>query len=47
MSIKGTVVRNHVSAVMTKLRAARPELRLDSKLRLALYYWGYWRWLRH
>ena len=46
LSIKSAVVRNHVSAVMTKLRAAHPELRLDSRLRLALYYWGYWRWLR-
>ncbi len=46
LSIKSTVVRNHVSAVMKKLRAAHPELRLDSRLRLALYYWGYWRWLR-
>ncbi len=42
LGIRGAVVRNHVSAILSKLRAAHPEVRLDSRLQLALYYWGLW-----
>jgi DNA-binding NarL/FixJ family response regulator len=42
LGIESAVVRNYVSNVMAKLRAAKPELHLESRVHLALYYWGVW-----
>jgi DNA-binding NarL/FixJ family response regulator len=42
LGIEGAVVRNYVSSVMAKLRAAHADLTIESRVQLALYYWGVW-----
>jgi DNA-binding CsgD family transcriptional regulator len=37
-----STVRNQVTVVLNKISSANPELRLENRTQLALFYWGMW-----
>ena len=47
LQIKGTSVRNYVSSILSKVRAEHPDLTIQNRSHLNLYYWGQWQVLKH
>ncbi len=47
LNLGSTSVRNYVSSILSKVRAEHPELSIQNRSHLNLYYWGQWQVLKH